>query len=141
MEGREKCERSSSCHFISGGIIDVDCVIDSTTTEQPGCCRGYSYKAQAKCVGLEDVIACERKDCEWVETEDPSECIMTTTTTTTTTTTAAPGCCKADSPKRQDMCDLKDTQSKCDRSSSCTWLFGDDPSLCEHPTTEAPEEP
>merc|ERR1719420_1382678 len=205
MEGRDKCERSSSCHFISGGLLDVDCVVDSTTiepgccyinpdaayskrwqesctafstekdctmltnadgeprcvfeplgegydcsqlwptttttTEEPGCCRGYSYKAQAKCVGLEDQIACERKDCEWVLTDDEKDCELTTTTTTTTTTTVAPGCCKADSAKRQDMCDLKDTQSKCDRSSSCTWLVGDDPSLCEHPTTEVPEEP
>ena len=33
------------------------------TTEAPGCCRGYSDKAQAKCVGLEDQSACERKDC------------------------------------------------------------------------------
>merc|ERR1719347_579985 len=203
MEGREKCERSSSCHFISGGDVTKDCVVDetttepgccyinpdaaysmrwqesctafstekdctmltnadgeprcvfeplgegydcsqlwpttTTTTEEPGCCRGYTYKAQAKCVGLEDEIACERKDCEWVLTEDASECIMTTTTTTTTTTTVAPGCCKADSAKRQDMCDLKDTQSKCDRSSSCTWLFGDDPSLCEHPQTTTTE--
>jgi len=205
METRDKCERSSSCHFISGGVLEVDCVVDSTTTEpgccygnpdaayskrwmesctafyterdcllltngdgeprcaweplgegydcaqlwptttttteEPGCCRGYSYKAQAKCVGLEDQIACERKDCEWVVTDDESECELTTTTTTTTTTTVAPGCCKADSAKRQDMCDLKDTQSKCDRSSSCTWMIGDDPELCEHPTTEVPEEP
>merc|ERR1719486_959829 len=181
MEGRDKCERSSSCHFISGGVLEVDCVVDSTTiepgccyinpdaayskrwqdncktfateaecllltnadgearcvfeplgegydcsqlwptttttTEEPGCCRGYTYKAQPKCVGLEDQIACERKDCQWVLTED-----------------------EADSEKRQDMCDLKDTQSKCDRSSSCTWLIGDDPALCEHPqtTTTAP---
>jgi len=51
----------------------------------------------------------------------------------------APGCCKADSAKRQDMCDMKDTQSKCDRSSSCTWQFGDDASLCEHPQTTTTE--
>merc|ERR1719320_1324241 len=43
--------------------------------------------------------------------------------------------------KKHIMCDLKDTQSKCDRSSSCTWMIGDDPELCEHPTTEVPEEP
>merc|ERR1719230_1338121 len=204
MEGRERCERSSSCHFLSGGVLEVDCVVESTTTEpgccyinpdaahskrwqesctafytekdclmltnadgvsrcvfeplgegydcsqlwptttttteEPGCCRGYSYKAQAKCVGLEDQTACERKDCEWLLTDDEKDCELTTTTTTTTTTTVAPGCCKADSAKRQDMCDMKDTQSKCDRSSSCTWLFGDDPALCEHPatTTENP---
>merc|ERR1712013_324999 len=199
MEGREKCERSSSCHFLSGGDVDVDCVVDSTTNEpgccygnpdaayskrwmesctafyterdcllltdsegafrcawealgegydcaqlwpttttwgeEPGCCRGYSYKAQAKCVGLEDAIACARKDCEWILTDDASDCELTTTSTTTTTTTEAPGCCKADSAKRQEMCDLKETASKCDRSSSCTWMAGDDPALCEHAQT------
>merc|ERR1712129_120168 len=36
---------------------------------------------------------------------------------------------------RQEMCDLKETASKCDRSSSCTWMAGDDPALCEHAQT------
>merc|ERR1712013_770833 len=200
MEGREKCERSSSCHFISGGVVEKDCVVDetttsepgccygnpdaayskrwmesctafyterdcllltngdgearcawealgegydcqqlwpttTTTTEEPGCCRGYSYKAQSKCLGLTDEMGCARKDCEWVVTDDIDECILTTTTTTTTTTTVAPGCCKADNAKHQDMCDMKETESKCERSSSCFWVLGDDSSLCEHDET------
>merc|ERR1740123_193437 len=114
----------------------------TTATEAPGCCRGSSYKAQTKCLGLEDQTGCERKDCEWVETEDPNDCVITTETpTTTTTTTPPPGCCKADSAKRQDMCDLKETQAKCDRSSSCSWQLGDDPELCVHVFTEPPAEP
>jgi len=102
----------------------------TTTTEEPGCCRGFSYKAQAKCVGLGDQIACERKDCEWIITDDFTDCELTTTTTTTTTTTPAPGCCKADSARHQGMCDMKDTESKCDRSSSCHWVVSDDPMAC-----------
>jgi len=206
MDGRDKCERSSSCHFVSGGVVDVDCQVHETTTEPgccygnpdaayskkwmescvafyterdcllltngdgdyrcaweslgegydcaqlwptttttseaPGCCRGSSYKAQSKCLGLTDQVGCERKECEWVETDDATDCVLTTETpTTSTTTTEAPGCCKADSAKRQDMCDLKETSSKCERSSSCHWMQGDDPALCEHPQTEAPEEP
>merc|ERR1719445_1186956 len=182
METRDKCERSSSCHFISGGEVDVDCVVDTTTTEpgccygnpdaayskrwmesctafyterdclqltngdgeprcaweslgegydcsqlwptttttteEPGCCRGYSYKAQAKCLGLEDQIACERKDCEWFLTDDANDCVLTTETPTTTTTTEEPaGCCKADSARHVGMCDMKDTEKKCSRSS------------------------
>jgi len=74
-----------------------------------------------------------------VVTDDPDECILTTTTTTTTTTTEEPGCCKADSAKHQDMCDMKETESKCERSSSCFWVLGDDPELCEHEETTTNE--
>merc|ERR1719347_1263510 len=194
MDTESKCDRSSSCHWLSGGVLEVDCVVDSTTTEpgccygnpdaayskrwmesctafyterdcllltngdgeprcaweplgegydcaqlwptttttteEPGCCRGYSYKAQAKCVGLEDQIACERKDCEWLLTDDEKDCELTTTTTTTTTTTEEPGCCAANNAKHSDMCNMKDTQKKCDRSSSCYWKFTADPSDC-----------
>jgi len=207
MEGREKCERSSSCHFIANGELLEHCSFDTWTTSSepgccygnpdaayskrwmesctafyterdcllltngdaenrchwealgegydceqlwptttsttvaPGCCRGFSYMAQAKCVGLADQMGCERKDCEWVETEDESECVLTTETpTTTTTTTEAPGCCKADSAKHQGLCDMKQTSSKCGRSSSCHWIESADPTACdiEETTTEIP---
>merc|ERR1719204_2180542 len=100
----------------------------TTTTAEPGCCKGSSYKAQSKCFGLEDQASCERKSCEWLLTDDASDCEITTTDTPTTTEEA--GCCKADAPKRQDMCDLKETRKKCDRSSSCHWLSGED-QTCE----------
>merc|ERR1719204_1744282 len=100
----------------------------TTTTAEPGCCKGSSYKAQSKCQGLEDQASCERKSCEWLLTDDASDCEITTTDTPTTTEEA--GCCKADAPKRQDMCDLKETRKKCDRSSSCHWLSGED-QTCE----------
>merc|ERR1719320_1746147 len=59
---------------------------------------------------------------------------------TTTTTTEQPGCCMADSAKHSDMCNLKETQTKCDRSSSCHWLFTDNPHDCiiEETTTIEP---
>merc|ERR1712013_895164 len=60
----------------------------TTTTEEPGCCKGSSYKAQAKCLPLMDEMGCARKGCEWIVTDEPDDCIITTTTTTTTTTTA-----------------------------------------------------
>jgi len=112
----------------------------TTTTEAPGCCRGHSYKAQTKCLGLEDEVGCERKDCEWVETEDPNDCVITTTTTTTTTTSEAAGCCMADSRKRQEMCDKKESSDKCNRASSCHWIETEDPDGCTYheTTTEEP---
>jgi len=137
-------EGDSRCHWeaITDGMYDCSQLwpTTTTTTEDPGCCRGHSYKAQAKCFGLEDQKGCERKDCEWVLTDNPEDCVMTTTTTTTTTTTEAPGCCMADSAKRQDMCDKKESKSKCDRSSSCHWIETDDPEDCmvEETTTSEP---
>merc|ERR1719317_950273 len=183
---RTQCERSSSCHFIVDGDVDVDCAVDSTTTEpgccylspdvayskryqtactgfyterdclkltdsngnsicvfeplgeymdcemlwpttttttdEPGCCRGFSYKAQAKCVPLLDQTGCERKGCEWVITDDYDECILTTTTTTTTTTTEEPGCCKGDSARTNDRCNKMETRDKCEWSSSCHFV-------------------
>merc|ERR1719361_1325530 len=202
MEGREKCERSSSCHFVPNGDLERDCSFDelttsiepgccygnpdaayskrwmesctafyterdcllltngdgdnrchweplgegydceqlwpttTSTTVKPGCCRGFSYKAQAKCEGLSDQMGCERKDCEWVETDDPSVCEMTTTSTSSTSTTSSPpGCCKADSARHQGLCAMKLTSSKCDRSSSCHWLESEDPSACDFEET------
>merc|ERR1712013_288510 len=111
----------------------------TTTTIAPGCCRGSSYKAQAKCFGLEDQMGCERKDCEWVETDDPNDCVITTTTSTPTTT-EDPGCCKGDSAKSNDKCNMKEDGDSCSRSSSCHWIVTDEPSVCdwEETTTEEP---
>merc|ERR1719411_2429701 len=94
-ETRDQCERSSSCHFVSDGDVDVDCVVDSTTIE-PGCCYGnpdaaYNKKWMETCTAYFTEREC------LVMTDDYDECILTTTTTTTTTTTEEPGCCKGDS--------------------------------------------
>merc|ERR1719420_2727987 len=203
-DSRDKCDRSSSCHWIETDFPEQDCVIPPTTTEEPGCCygnpdaayskrwmdsctafytqrdclmlldddgnyrcawesksvnydcsqlwpttttttvapgccRGSSYKAQSKCFGLEDQTGCERKDCEWVETEDPNDCVITTTSSPTTTE-EAPGCCKGDSPKSNPMCNARESDDQCSRSSSCHWIVTDDFSVCEYPptTTEEP---
>merc|ERR1712003_195900 len=66
-----------------------------TTTSTPaGCCHGdlTSYKANEKCVGIDNQKSCERKSCTWLITDDEDDCIITTTTTETPTT--EPGCCK-----------------------------------------------
>jgi len=42
-----------------------------------GCCRGPSLKwenAEDVCAPVMDQIGCERKECEWVETTDPTDC-------------------------------------------------------------------
>merc|ERR1740123_567772 len=90
-----------------GEYMDCETVwpTTTTTTETPGCCYGDSYKAQDKCLGL-DADMCARKGCNFLETDDPNDCVLTTETPTTTkTVTEEPGCCKADSVKREDMCE------------------------------------
>merc|ERR1712013_474379 len=93
----------------------------TTTTEEPGCCKGSSYKAQAKCLPLMDEMGCARKGCEWIVTDEPDDCIITTTTTTTT---AEPGCCKGDSARTNERCNKMEGREKCERSSSCHFISG-----------------
>jgi len=102
-----------------------------------GCCRGSSYKAQAKCLGLEDENACVRKDCEWLLTEDPTDCDITTTESPTTTSEA--GCCYGEGVKENEMCANKEGRDQCERSSSCEFREGEDAD-CEYvPTTTTSE--
>merc|ERR1719403_63549 len=202
----DKCQRSSSCHWITDGDVLVECVWDpteppeepgccyinpaqaysnkyqetcisfsterdclkltdsngvprctfepmneymdcsmvwpttTTTTPAPGCCKGSSYKAQAKCFGLADQASCERKSCEWLFTDDEDDCVITTTETPTTT--ATPGCCKGTSRTSNDACNAIADADQCNRRSSCTFIaFGILDIDCVFPATEPPEEP
>merc|ERR1719391_918715 len=111
-----------------------------SATEPAGCCRGSSYKAQAKCFGLADRNSCERKSCEWLVTDDEDDCVITTTETPTTT--ATPGCCKGTSRTSNDACNAIADADQCDRRSSCTFIaFGILDIDCVFPPTEPPEDP
>merc|ERR1711971_953000 len=91
-----------------------------------------------KCVDITDKKGCERKSCTWLITDEPEDCIVDVTTTETPT--IEPGCCKADSVKREEMCLARDTREKCEKSSSCVgWITGDDADCSfEETTTESP---
>jgi len=121
----------------------MDCAMlwptTTTTTEAPGCCYGSSYKAQAKCLGL-DRAMCERKGCEFLETENEDDCILTTTESPTTT--VIPGCCKGTSRTSNDACNAIEDADQCDRRSSCTFIaFGVVEEDCQFPVTQPPEDP
>jgi len=95
----------------------------TTTTEEVGCCRGDSYKANGKCARATSRSKCEDMGCEFLVTDDPSDCEMTTTETPTTT--ATPGCCRGDSLKSQDKCNAIEDKDKCNARSSCQFIdFG-----------------
>jgi len=133
-EDQAGCEKISDCFWNSGH--DATCeppvfttVTPPTTTSTPaGCCRGSSYKAQDKCYGLEDQLGCERKDCEWVVTDDDSECDITTTTSSVEL-----GCCAGTTAKNSDMCNEKTDRDSCERTGKCE--FRVDELDCSWPTT------
>merc|ERR1712121_466005 len=146
---RAQCERSSSCTFVEGGVLDEgDCDFGTTQPpDEPGCCYGnpdiaYSkrwmeqckdYGTERECLMLEDADG--NKRCTFGPMNDYMDCEAEWPTTT-----QEPGCCKADSPKREDMCLARDTREKCERSASCVeWISGPEADCSiEETTTEEP---
>merc|ERR1719471_1394451 len=127
------------CHW-EDLIEGYDCsMLWPTTTETPtepaGCCYGGSYKSNDKCTKATSQDKCESKDCFWLVTDDPEDCIMTTTETPTTT--VKPGCCYGDSYKANDKCAKAMDEAKCE-SKGCNWLETDDPEDCIMTTTSSP---
>merc|ERR1719300_823131 len=106
-----------------GEYEDCETVWPTTTetpTEPAGCCKGSSYKAQAKCLGLPDQKSCERKSCEWIVTMIPEDCDITTTESPTTT--VVPGCCAHTSYMANDKCNSIEDKDQCNRRSSCHFI-------------------
>jgi len=155
-ESDKDCERNTHCNY--EGVCESDttaCYDDDecrgtdvcdmenyicipstpTPTEapKPGCCHGdlTSYKANDKCVGLEDQMSCERKSCNWLITEDPEDCVVTTTTTTPRTTEI--GCCAGTTAMNTAMCNEKIGQEQCERSGKCEFRVLEED--CSWPTT------
>jgi len=70
---------------------------------------------------------CEAKSaCEWIETNDPSEC-----TDDDSEEDYDAGCCAGDSERASKRCNTKDSQTACDRMSSCHWIVTDDAADCD----------
>ena len=73
----DKCNLASHAQYVcrvEDGDVEVNCTYTATTTAL-GCCRDSSYKVQFKCLGLDDQMACERKACDWLLTDDSSSYI------------------------------------------------------------------
>merc|ERR1719471_1010831 len=111
----------------------------TTTTEEVGCCySGDSYKANDKCSRATDRDRCESMGCDFLLTEDPSDCEMTTTETPTTTEEA--GCCYGEGVKENEMCGNKVGRDQCERSGKCEFREGADAD-CEFVPTTTTSEP
>merc|ERR1719317_1826094 len=109
----------------------------TTTTEEPGCCYGDSYKANSKCLASTDQERCESRGCNWMVTDDPDDCLITTTNTPTTT--EEPGCCYGEGVKENEMCATKIGRDQCERSGTCEFRSGDDADCTYTPTTTTAE--
>merc|ERR1719477_425652 len=143
---RTQCERSSSCHFVVDGDIDVDCAVDSTTTV-PGCCYAnpdvaYSKKYQTTCTGFfteRDCLKLTDSDgnprCVFEELIEGYDCSLLWPTTTTTT--EEPGCFKGSSYKNQAKCLGFDNRDDCERR-GCEFVSGGEPEDCVITTTNSP---
>merc|ERR1719232_1787271 len=109
--------------------------------EPAGCCYGDSYKANGKCARAATESKCLDMGCQFMITDDPTDCEMTTTSAPTTTEEV--GCCKGDSMKTNTMCNSRPSRSQCERSSSCSFIVGGvlEEGDCDFGTTEPPEEP
>merc|ERR1719242_1402195 len=138
-EDREMCERQATkCVFIPGD--DADCSLPTTTLPPMGCCYGDSYKANGKCQMAFEQDKCEDKGCNWLETDDPTDCIITTTTTPTPDTTEEEvGCCKGEDFKANQKCNTKLDRKSCERGGKCTFIV--DGSLEKECRVEEEKEP
>merc|ERR1719334_2490238 len=97
-------------------------------TPPPGCCKssGTSRK-NARCDMMTSEDTCEsRSACEWIETNDPSEC-----SDDDSGDDYEAGCCAGASERASTRCNKKDTQTACDRLSSCHWIVTDDAADCD----------
>merc|ERR1719373_567686 len=144
---KDICDRSSSCFWILGGDLEVDCVLPPTTTEEPGCCYGnpdtaYSgmwmesctgFYTERECLKLTDEDGAYR--CHWEDQGENYDCSQlwptttstsSTSSTSTTTTTAEVGCCMGDSMKSQDKCSKATDRDRCE-DMGCEFIVTDDP--------------
>ena len=111
-EGRDRQEKSSSCYFVSGGVLKHDCVIVSTLTE-PWCYinpdTAHSTKYHGTCTSFNTKRDCLKltdsngaTHCAFEQLADGHGCSLLWPTTTTTT--EEPGFCCSFSYKALAKC-------------------------------------
>jgi len=114
----------------------MDCATTTTTTSlAPGCCYGSTWRSQSTCMEIEDQVTCER-NCLWMVTDDPSDCVLTTTATPTTTEEM--GCCSGSNERMNLMCIEKSSSTACLRMSHCEWNIGVEDCTWKETTTASP---
>ena len=108
-------------------------------SDESGCCYGSSPSANSYCAGLnENSRACDAAaQCDWIVTDDPSECELTeppAETTTPAPSYSVEGCCTGYSPRTFSFCNGFTNGADCEMAGVCSGIATSDPEECEPPT-------
>ena len=151
------CDRMSSCHWVIGEEAVCEWNDDYDTTTLPGCCMLLDESAASikngwdeQCRSYWTQKVCEtpytaegEQRCYWTVTEEFVDCSLlwpTSSPTELPTEGFQRGCCRSDTPKWSSKCIVSHFEEHCENLSECHWVFTDDMSDCEWPsTTEVPE--
>ena len=152
-ESEVDCERTEDCEWIN--FMDPEeCVqpTDEPTLEptlqptEPGCCNALQTFGGSKapyyfCISLLTEFECDRaaESCEWLVTEDPSDCLPPSNEPTVEPTPGPSyteeGCCKGNSTQSNTFCSGFAAGESCETAAVCTWIS--DEEECAD-TTETP---
>jgi len=83
-DGNHRCLwKNAHCSALSPSNPNVHAL----DTLAIGCCRGFNFETQMECQSYTDEQSCKDDHCDWIETDDPSLCLMIATTDSPLTTT------------------------------------------------------
>merc|ERR1719376_1491734 len=127
------CIVAEECTFIEGDPYSPDCTQPTpeptaptpeptsawptpSPSDEAGCCYGSTAATNSFCAGMNDNgRACDAAaNCEWIVTDDPSECELTTTTAAPAPTYSEEGCCTGYSPRTFSFCSGFDNGAECE---------------------------
>merc|ERR1719295_928264 len=144
------CMEADECSWIEGDPYSPECTpptpepTPSTTpgvpteppTDEVGCCYGSTPSTNTFCSAMDDnKRACDaNSNCEFIVTDDPSECELTTTTAPPSPTYSVEGCCTGYSARTFSFCNEFESGAECESAGVCSWIEGDDPEECSPPT-------
>ena len=109
-----------------------------------GCCMGISPQNWTYCSIILDANECLEEDdvCEWLETEDPMDCVIPTPSGgPTLSPSEESGCCTGSILGTSPFCITLINSEDCldpELGDVCTWIVTEDPSECDLRTTETP---
>ena len=147
-----ECGRAIDCDWIIPPDPS-DCIAPSAeptlepTVEptQPGCCSALQTFGGSKapyffCITLNE-MECDYavESCEWIVTDDISDCGPPTLEPTTPSPTySEEGCCRGETPQTDTFCSGFETGDFCETASVCTWYSSEEDCERTFPPSETP---
>lgn len=94
----------------------------------------------AFCSTLDTARLCNEayQSCEWIQTDDPTDCDMPTEEPTyePTVRPTPDGCCAGWTDQTRGFCHQIETEDECSGFEVCFWILTDDVSVCAPPTED-----